>query len=290
MSGLSVVRRLSHLTLSTNDLERDLDYYTEVLGLSLVDRDRGQAHLATFQGLPALALEADGRKGVRRIAFQAAPSTDLERLGETLKEQGIDAERRNEPRPMTTTCLSFKDPDGTDVELIRAFDFAPRGKTQRSIMPLKVGHVAFLTRDVQRLVRFYRETLGFRLSDWRENAAYFLRCNPDHHTLNFFQSSEQRVEHIAFELRDAAEVTRACDTLAMANIRLDWGPSRHFIGHNFACYHYVRDGFRVELYAELDQMKDEELGFFEPRPWHQDHPQKPRAWTSDFTKNYWGAR
>ena len=25
-------------------------------------------------------------------------------------------------------------------------------------------------------------------------------------------------------------------------------------------------------------MLDEELGYFEPRPWHRDHPQKPKVW------------
>ena len=28
-------------------------------------------------------------------------------------------------------------------------------------------------------------------------------------------------------------------------------------------------------------MHDEELGYFEPRPWHQDRPQRPKVWTRD---------
>ena len=35
----------------------------------------------------------------------------------------------------------------------------------------------------------------------------------------------------------------------------------------------------VEFFAELDQMLDEELGFFDPRPWHEDRPQRPKVWT-----------
>jgi hypothetical protein len=34
----------------------------------------------------------------------------------------------------------------------------------------------------------------------------------------------------------------------------------------------------VELYAELDQIKSEALGYFDPRPWHVDRPQRPKAW------------
>jgi hypothetical protein len=34
---------------------------------------------------------------------------------------------------------------------------------------------------------------------------------------------------------------------------------------------------------------NEELGYFEPRPWHRDRPQKPKVWAKDPTAaNYWG--
>ena len=37
----------------------------------------------------------------------------------------------------------------------------------------------------------------------------------------------------------------------------------------------VADKVRVEFFCEMDQMKDEKLGYFDPRPWHQDRPQRP---------------
>ena len=44
----------------------------------------------------------------------------------------------------------------------------------------------------------------------------------------------------------------------------------------------------IEFFTDLDQMHDEELGFFEPRPWHQDRPQKPKVWGDDTPSNWWG--
>src|SRR5262249_57479678 len=35
-------------------------------------------------------------------------------------------------------------------------------------------------------------------------------------------------------------------------------------------------------------MYDEEFGYFEPRPWHQDRPQRPKVWGNDTPTNYWG--
>ena len=37
-------------------------------------------------------------------------------------------------------------------------------------------------------------------------------------------------------------------------------------------------------------MKDEALGYFEPRPWHRDSPQRPKVWTKDpSASNLWGS-
>jgi EmrB/QacA subfamily drug resistance transporter len=39
----------------------------------------------------------------------------------------------------------------------------------------------------------------------------------------------------------------------------------------------------ASFYIELDQLKDEALGCFDPRPWHRDTPQRPRVWARDTT-------
>ena len=66
------------------------------------------------------------------------------------------------------------------------------------------------------------------------------------------------------------------------------GVERHGIGHNLFAYHRAPNGLITELFAELDQV-NEELGYFEPRPWHRDHPQKPKVWPKDpSAANLWG--
>ena len=68
-----------------------------------------------------------------------------------------------------------------------------------------------------------------------------------------------------------------------------WGPGRHGIGHNLFAYHRSPNGLITELFAELDRMNDEDLGYFEPRPWHRDRPQRPKVWAKDpNAANYWG--
>jgi hypothetical protein len=54
-------------------------------------------------------------------------------------------------------------------------------------------------------------------------------------------------------------------------------------------YHADPDGNVVEFFCDLDRIASEELGYFEPRPWHEDKPQKPKHWVPDpSSANQWG--
>ncbi|HEY7245046.1 MAG TPA: VOC family protein [Xanthobacteraceae bacterium] len=282
------VRRLGHATLTTPDLDRQIAYYTEIVGLSLVDRTAERVVLATRQGLEAIALEPGAGNALSRLAFQVAPGSDLGALARALSADGISTERRRSITPGIDEAIVFKDPKGTSVEIFSEYRFAKEDRSPSGIAAIKLGHVAYRVPDVQAVVEFYTGVLGFRVSDWRDDTFAFLRCGPDHHTVNFVHDEVPQLHHIAFEVKDWAEIQRACEWLAKNDIRLVWGPGRHIIGHNIAIYHRNADKVRVELFCEMDQMKDEALGYFDPRPYHQDRPQRPKVWGPDTLRNYWG--
>jgi catechol 2,3-dioxygenase-like lactoylglutathione lyase family enzyme len=282
------VRRLGHATLTTPDLDRQVAYYTEVVGLTLLDHDKNRAILASKQGLEAIALEPGAPNALSKLSFQVAPGSDLGELARALAKHGVKAERRHGISPGVAEAVAFTDPKGTLIEIFSEYVFAKEDGRQAGVMPLKLGHVAYRVPDVQQVVKFYTEVLGFRVSDWHGDTFAFLRCGPDHHTVNFVFDEVPQLHHIAFEVKDWAEIQRACEWLAKNGIRLVWGPGRHIIGHNIAIYHRNADKVRVEFFTEMDQMKDEALGYFDPRPWHQDRPQRPKVWGPDTLRNYWG--
>ena len=282
------VRRLGHATLTTPDLERAIAYFCEIVGLTVVAREGHRAFLATRQGLEAIALEHGDPNALKRLSFQIAPGSDLTAVARALAEQGIRAERRSGISPGVAEAIAFTDPKGTELEIFAEHVFADEDPRPAGIAPLKLGHVAYRVRDVQAIVRFYTDVLGFRVSDWRDDTFAFLRCGPDHHSVNFVVDETPQLHHIAFEVKDWAEIQRACEWLAGNDIRLVWGPGRHIIGHNIAIYHRNADKLRVEFFTEMDQMKDESLGYFDPRPWHQDRPQRPKVWGAETLRNYWG--
>ena len=153
--------------------------------------------------------------------------------------------------------------------------------------PLKLGHVAWVVKDVKATCEFYTRVLGFRESDWIDDFFVFIRCNADHHTLNFIRGQNEKMHHMAFELKDMAHLQSACDLMGQRQHPILWGPLRHGPGHNMAIHHRNPDDQVIELYCELDQMLVEELGYFVPRPWHHDTPQRPKVWPHGLN-NCWG--
>ena len=282
------IRRIGYATLETPDVERQVDYYTNILGLSLIGRENGRAFLATKQGQQAVVLEKGDAARCTRIGFQVAPDTDLKAVAKDLNEDGIRGELRNSSTPGTGTILSFDDPKGTMLDIFTEEKPAPVSTSLEGISPFKLGHLAFHVQDIQKIVAFYERVLGFRVSDWRDDFFVFMRCGPDHHTVNFVEHGDHvKLHHIAFEVKDWGEILRACDFLSRHKMHIIWGPGRHVIGHNIFIYHRNPDGQIIECFTDLDQMQDEALGYFEPRPWHQDQPQKPKVWPADTYGNYW---
>jgi catechol 2,3-dioxygenase-like lactoylglutathione lyase family enzyme len=282
------VKRAGHSTITTPDVERAVDYFTGLLGLSLVAREKNRIVLATKSGVESVVLERGDTVEVPRLSFQIAPGSDLDEVASRVKKAGLKSERRSDITPGIGSALTFQDPKGTTLEIFSDFEFAGPDNTFTGVMPLKFGHIAYQCPDVQGVVKFYCDMLGFKVSDWRGDFFAFLRCSRDHHTVNFLRDPKTSIHHIAFEVRDWSEIKRASDMLAQSGIKLAWGPLRHIIGHNIAIYHKNPDGVTIELFCEIDQMHDEDLGFFEPRPWHQDRPQRPKVWGDGTLSNWWG--
>jgi catechol 2,3-dioxygenase-like lactoylglutathione lyase family enzyme len=282
------VKRLGHATIATPDIDAMVDYYGRLLGLTVIERGKDRVFLASKQGLEAIELVKGKPNDLKRVSFQIAPGTDLGDVVKELGKMGIKAERRKDVSPGVADAVTLEDPKGTPIDLYAEYKFAKRDETSSIFNILKLGHVAYRVLDVQQIVKFYSEVLGFRVSDWRGDFFVFMRCNTDHHTLNFIIDEKPQLHHLAFEVLDWSEIHKAVDYLAHNKVHLVWGPGRHVIGHNVATYHRNADLVRVEIFTEMDQMKDEDLGYFDPRPWHQEFPLYPKMHGPETLRNYWG--
>jgi catechol 2,3-dioxygenase-like lactoylglutathione lyase family enzyme len=282
------VKKIAHAVYETPDLDQQTEYYTDILGLNLIAKDKDAAYLASTVDHHSVVLRKGGAAQCVRLGFQLGPDDDLDGFEKQTAAQGIKTRRMKDPEPTITDMVAFEDPKGTVMEVFKRPE--PQGQKfpNKGIVPHKIGHVAFFVTDVKRTTQFYLDVLGFRESDWMGDFFSFLRCGIDHHTINLMQTKENRHFHTAFELRDWGHMQTACDFLSLNGYKLLWGPGRHGIGHNLFAYHRAPNGLITELFAELDRM-NEEMGYFEPRPWHRDRPQRPKVWQKDpNASNYWG--
>jgi catechol-2,3-dioxygenase len=284
------VARLSHVALRTTDVSQLRDYYVEIIGLSPYDEADGAVFLASGGPGPALELRPDDVAGLDHIAFEVPPSHE-EQLLAHLGRLGVEISSRSDAEPGLTRVHQLADAEDNAIQLCVADERrAPATASATGIVPQKLGHVATRTRSAEAVTDFYERALGFRWSDWMGDFFVFLRCNNDHHSVNFINASRPgQLHHLAFELADMGRISAACDALAAEGIPLLWGPGRHGIGHNVFTYHADPDGNVVELFCDIDRMASEELGYFEPRPWHADLPQRPKRWIPDpSSANKWG--
>ncbi len=282
------VRKIAHAVYEMPDVDKQVEYYTDILGLALTERMNDAAYLASTVDHHSVVLRRGEHARCVRLGFEIGPDDDLDAFERQVAGHHVKTQRKKDPDPTIVDMVSFEDPKGTVMEVFKRGAFAGQRFQTKGVVPHKLGHVAFHVTDVKHVTKFYCEVLGFRESDWMADFFSFLRCGPDHHTINLMQTGSNRHFHTAFELRDWAHLQTACDYLSLHGYKLLWGPGRHGIGHNLFAYHRSPNGLITELFAELDKM-NEELGYFEPRPWHRDTPQKPKVWAKDpSASNLWG--
>jgi len=286
----SPLNRLSHVALKTPDVERMRSYYTDVIGLASYDDHEGNVYLASGGLGPALELKPASAAGVDHVAFELTAAREDELLMK-LGQQRVEVRTRTDAEPGILRVHDISDVEGNLIQLCVVDDTREAAAYSAvGIVPQKIGHVATRTRSAAAVVGFYESALDFRWSDWMGDFFAFMRCNADHHTVNFVNASNPgQMHHLAFELKDSSEVVAACDALAARDIPMIWGPGRHGIGHNLFTYHADPDGNVVELFCDLDRIASEDLGYFEPRPWHKERPLRPKRHVPDpSSANLWG--
>ena len=279
------VFKLGYAEFATQDVGRLEHYYTEILGLSLTERAQGAVYLSTGLDHHNIVLsDAKDKQGLAAIGWQLDGRMSLKEVQAELSKHGLVSLIKHDAVPGIRELLEVTDPDGGTVHLYTDMELSAPGFAKQGIVPNKLGHIAIAAKNAQKLIAFYTDLLGFAKTDWIGDVAHFMTCNNDHHTLNVVAAPKSFMHHIAFELRDASHQYDSLDWLSRNNIRTVWGPSRHTAGHNIAAYHFNPDNHFIELFTSMD-IYIRELGYMEPRPWHEDLPQRPKVWDA---LSYWG--
>ena len=151
----------------------------------------------------------------------------------------------------------LNDPVGNRLEIFHGAETtAEPFKPGRSISgfrtgPLGLGHVVLnvdTAETIERLTTFYRDTLGFRLTDYYSHPfiARFLHLNPRHHSLAFVQSGKNAVHHLMMELFSFDDVGQGYDLALGEEGRVAVTLGRHTSDFITSFYSWTPSSFMVE--------------------------------------------
>ena len=155
-----------------------------------------------------------------------------------------------------TPARAVNRPGATHPANRRSTGAVPSGATP----PRRVGHVVFGSPDVAGSVAFYRDGLGFKVSDVIDQGiGCFLRCSTDHHNVLVMPAPVPCMNHYALEMDDV-DAIGLCGTQVLAD-RSDsavYGIGRHVLGANLFWYLLDPAGGMFELFADMDQITDDD--------------------------------
>jgi len=261
--------------LAVEDLDLAVTYFTEHVHLRPTHRDDDRVFLTGGGEHHWIVLEqADGRiPGVARIAFEVNESADLDAAQRRLEAAGF-ATAFVEDRAVAR-ALDFADPDGLPIRLYWGMDYDAAPKRPAWVNIAELLHVGLSVSNAVRSAGFYRELLGFVLSDWVGNRGAFLRTsNGFHHALVLLERGDPRLEHICFQMQSFDDLMRARAILLADQKELEADLIRHAPSNSVGLYvHGVPPEVRVEFCIWHDKLDDE---------WH------PRVLTaSPWAYNQW---
>lgn len=279
------VIQLGYVTLGAADPERTAAHYREIVGLTETERSDGSIYLSVCGAHHDIVIARTNEKSFVNQAYMLHPDIELKALAKSLTDYGLQPEIKSDSQPGLSQLVEVKAPGGLVFQFYKEMTTGTSSATSRGVSPLRLGHLAILTPEGEKLRSFYEGFLGFHWTDDIAGIVNFFTCNREHHVVNIVTVPESRVHHIAFELRDNADQVLASDLLSRSNVTTLWGPSRHGPGHNLASYHHDPDKVMIEFYTQMDVYLPA-LGHHEARPWHDVYPMVPKSWALQRLSNW----
>jgi catechol 2,3-dioxygenase len=261
------ILRLSHVDITAPDLDLAAAYYTEVLGLILVERTEDRLFLKGWDERDhhCLAIRFDPRVGIDRFAFKCDHPDDLDLFEQRLEVAGASVSRVSAGDEIGQgESIRFDLPSGHEMELVYDVEKVggalplhnprPYPEGLIGIAPPRMDHLLVHAEEVGEVTRFFREVFEFRLTEQVVNGAghqigSFLERSHRPHDIAFIQGPNGALHHFSFWLDDWDHVRRAADILAYNSIAVDIGPTRHGITRGNTIYFFDPMGTRNEVFT-----------------------------------------
>jgi len=251
---------LGYVGVRAKDLADWAGYGSRLLGLQRIDKSRSTLAFRMDDRKQRIIVDADGGEGLSFFGWEAADAAALDRLAARLDDHGVKVARGARAladERHVQDLIVLNDPLGNRLEIFHGAEAATEAfKPGRSISgfrtgPLGLGHVVLnvdTAATIERLMAFYRDLLGFRLTDYYSHpfVARFLHLNPRHHSLAFIQTGKNAVHHIMMELYSFDDVGQGYDIALGEPGRVATTLGRHTSDFITSFYSWTPSAFMVE--------------------------------------------
>ena len=251
------MQSLGYAGIRARDIGEWERFATKFLGMQQVERTASTLRLRMDDRRQRIVVHDDGGQGVAFLGWDVEDGPALDRLAARLDAAGVPVQRM--PRALADERrvkdgISFVDPAGNALEAFcgpeTATDPFRPGRPISGFRtgPLGMGHVAITVERVDTILPFYRDLLGFRLSDYtlRPFKAYFMHLNPRHHTFAIIETGRSSVHHIMVELNMLDDVGQAYDLALGEEGRIGTTLGRHTNDFMTSFYAWTPSGFLME--------------------------------------------
>ena len=216
------VQGLGYVGVGASDLADWSEFATRWLGMQLVARGNAVRAFRMDDRAQRLIVDRSLADGERYFGWEVADAAALDALAARMESAGV-AVRREPGTLAEARCvrelISFADPAGNRLEAFYGAALADTAFVPgRSISgfrtgPLGMGHAVFHVKNIDDLLGFYRDILGFGISDYITTPfrAYFLHANPRHHSVALIETGRQDLHHLMVEFYSLDDVGQGYD-------------------------------------------------------------------------------
>ena len=251
------LQALGYFGIRARNLDDWATFATRLVGFELVEKSKSSLTFRMDDRRQRVVVEADHDDGAAFFGWEVADAAALDDFAARLEQAGVEVARgsralADERRVKDLVVLA--DPLGNRLEIFHGAETASAPfKPGRSISgfragPLGMGHAVLHVKDINDAVPFYRDVLGFRLSDYmvRPFNAYFFHANPRHHSIAFIETGRSATHHLMVELYSLDDVGQCYDLALRDEGRIGVTLGRHINDEVTSFYSNSPSGFMVE--------------------------------------------
>ena len=251
------VRALGYAGFGSAALDDWRQFGTGLVGLQAVERSASLLAFRMDDRKQRIVIDRALPEGSRFFGWEVADAAELDALAARLEAAGVAVIA--EPRTLADArrvraLISFHDPAGNRLEAFYGAEIADTPFSPgRSISgfrtgPLGLGHAVLTVENIDAVMPFYVELLGFSLSDYMRKPfrAFFFHINARHHSLALIETGTDGMHHLMVELFSLDDVGQAYDIASSEPDRVNVTLGRHTNDLMTSFYAKTPSSFMVE--------------------------------------------